>query len=61
MDLFERSYRGKIAFLIMAVIMNGIRANFEQRCRLDLRDSNKSPIVCDSAKALEPIDHGCET
>ena len=45
----------------MAVIMNGIRANFEQRYRLYLRDSNKSPIVCDSAKTLTPIDHGCET
>ena len=45
----------------MAVIMNDIRANFEQRCRLYLRDSNKSPVVCDSARNLEPIAHGCET
>jgi len=40
-----RSYRRKIAFLIMAVIMNDIRANFEQRGRLYLRDSNKCAKV----------------
>jgi hypothetical protein len=51
-----RSYRRKIAFLIMAVIKNDIRANFEQRCRLDLRDSNKSSIVCDSARNLGSSD-----
>lgn len=56
-----RSYRRKIAFLIMAVIMNDIHANFEQRCRLYLRDSKKAPIVCDSARTLETIAHGCET
>lgn len=45
----------------MAVIMNGIHANFEQRWRLYLRNSKKPHIVCDPARTLETIAHGCET